>query len=151
MIRGLLKVGTIVAAAIAILAFPAALALDAIAGKDAWLVADGKDPAIVALEKSQWKAEHPDGKAANPREIVDLYGSPLGDAPVRVIAVSSERLVTPSEDPSLTVLRVDKSRENPLQKQTVDFAAMWAAVGAGAAALVGLLVLRLSRKRAPAA
>ena len=151
MLRRLIRFGVFLAAGLAILAYPAAFCLDRFAGRDAWFVADGKDPAIVKLERDQWAAEHTSGGSRDPKEIADLYGSRLGEHALRVILFSNDRLITPSEDPSMTLLRVEKSRENPLQKQTVDFFALWTAIGGGVAAVLGLLLLRLFGKSATVA
>ena len=151
MLRRLIRLGVLLAAGLAILAYPVSWGLDRLAGRDAWFVADGKDPLIVTLERDQWKADHASGGTRDPKEIADLYGSRLGERSLRVILFSKDRLITPSEDPSITLLRVDKSRENPLQKQTVDFFARWTAIGGGAAAVLGLLLLRLVRKSATGA
>jgi hypothetical protein len=144
-LRTLLRVATLAACGVALLAYPAAFGLDALFGKDVWLVEEQTDASVVAIQRSQWKADHPDGKPGDPREVAEIYGTPLSRE--RVILFSDARLLVPPEDPSVAVLRVTKASENPLQRRTVRYAAKWVAIGAAAAALVGFLLLRVTRRR----
>ena len=97
-------------------------------------------PEAVALNRSL----HSEGEP-----VAEIYGVPTG-SPMRVLFVDKSRVIHPKEDPSLSLLLVNKQRgDNPLQVRTVWFIA-WRLSGALAAAgaLALLTVFLVGRHRA---
>ena len=89
----------------------AAAGLDLALGEQVLLIAP-HDAGIVELNRMLYLPEDP---------VVEIYGNPLS-APVRVILRARDRLIQPSEEPTLLLLPVDKRKgENPLQAKTVWF------------------------------
>jgi hypothetical protein len=85
--------------------------------------------------------------------VAEIYGVP-GERKLRVIFVSKDLLVTPSEDPKLQLLLINKQEgDNPLQVKTLYFVAWRVTAGLAAVSLLGLVLLmfvsRLRRKRTP--
>jgi hypothetical protein len=82
------------------------------------------DPDVVAFERDMFSEGDP---------VPELYGIPMEQS-ARVFRPDPSRLVFPTEDPGLVLMRVDKQAgENPLQVKTIWFLVRWATVG-----LVGL-------------
>ena len=74
--------------------------------------------------------------------VAEIYGNPMGQT-VRVIAPDKDRLVRPTEKPSLLLLAVDKQKgENPLQAQTIWFFSKFVIPGFVLVGIVGLLLPR---------
>ncbi len=123
--------------ALALLGLGGAWAIDLFLGRDVRFIVPHA-PEVVELQRTLWFEGDP---------VPDLYGIPAGET-VRIVAPDAARLLTPSEDPSLTLMRVDKEKgENPLQVKTVWFAAQWGAAGLGlAGALLLLWALALRRR-----
>lgn len=145
--RPFVKAATVLALLVGFLAYPAALAVDLLAGKDVWMI-EPKDPAIVATEREDWKREQKPGAKARAEEVAGLYGSVFGRE--RVLFASSDRVFSPEEDPSISVLNLWKSKgENPLQARTVRFLGLWTSIGAAIVGVLGLVLLRTVFRRAP--
>lgn len=96
--------------------------LDATAGRKVTLITPNSPEAIEA-QKAMWMAGDP---------VARIYGNPIGE--VRVLFVDPAAVIVPEEDPGL-VLLPKRGSENPLQAQTVWFAAaVLSAVALAAAA-----------------
>ena len=115
--------------------------LDRLTGQDVLLIVPHDAP-TVELNQSLFLEGDP---------VAELYGNPLA-APIRVILPAADRLLRPTEDPTLLLLRVDKAAgENPLQARTV-----WFFLKFSVPAMLGLGVLGLflpggrGERRAPA-
>lgn len=144
MLRWLLRAGVVVAAVVVASAYALAFAADRFFGADYWLVERQTDEAVVALQKSQWTQDHPDGSGGD-RDVAEIYGSPLSQE--RVLFASGDRVLRPEERPGLPLLMVSKASENPLQAKSVYLVARYATVAAAVAGLLGLGALRLLRPR----
>ena len=128
-------------AGVAVLAPAAAAVMSSAWGRDVILIAPHA-PEAVEINKLSWSKGDP---------VPPIYGIPTGGV-TRIVFAKADRVVVPSEDPSITLYRVDKQAgDNPLQAQTLWFFAKWFAIGGGSAAVVGLgLVMWLRTRRAPA-
>jgi hypothetical protein len=114
----------------AILVLLAALVLDLGLGKEVLMIAP-HDPTLVKLNRSLYMP----GDA-----VPDLYGNPLSEQ-TRVVLPASDRLVSPTEDPVLVLLQVDKlAGENPLQAKTVWYLARFLVAGFVLVGLVGFVL-----------
>ncbi len=79
--------------------------------------------------------------------VAEIYGVP-GERKMRVIFVSKDLLVTPSEDPKLRLLLINKQKgDNPLQVKTLYFVAWRVTAGLAAVSLLGLALLLFLRRR----
>ena len=123
--------------ALAILAPLAGAAMSAVWGREVILISP-HDPGVIELEKISWTQGEP---------VVDLYGIQNGGV-TRVIFPDPDRIIVPEEDPSLTLLKVDKQAgENPLQAQTVWFFVKWLVIGGLAAAAAAFALRQVLRLR----
>lgn len=121
-------------------ALPAAWALDRLAGREVLVVA-ASDEASVEINRGLWELN------GGPRaEVPSIYGTPTG-APVRVVFAGEGRVVSPAEDPSLS-LYLKRGADHPLQTRTLYYAGSIAAAGG---VLLGVLLLLLGRRRGKAA
>jgi len=137
MIRRLLFPAGVVLLVLALLAPAAAWVVDSFLGRDVRFIAPHAAE-VVELQRSLWLEG--DG-------VADLYGIPAGD-PARVVSPDASRLLIPPEDPTLTLMRVDKTHgDNPLQVKTVWFFTYWGGLGLGISGLVLLVAARLFRPR----
>ncbi|HET6204637.1 MAG TPA: hypothetical protein VFI25_17730 [Planctomycetota bacterium] len=140
----LARAGGALAFAVALLAFPAAWLLDRAATEAVPIDPFPPEKVLVNRELDAPSRDDP----AFAQKVAALYGNPLGE-PMRVLFVPRERFLRPVEDPSLTLLPLDKAKgEEPLQIRTVRFLARWTALGAGA---VGVGLLLLDRRLPPRA
>lgn len=74
--------------------------------------------------------------------VPEIYGNPLSRQ-ARVLFVDPERIVKPEEDPTLSLLPVDKAGgDNPLQVQTIWFFTRFVAGGLLVVGIVGLFIRR---------
>ncbi len=143
----LLRAACLTALGVAALAIPSGFLLDRFAGQDVVLVLPfGAD----AIEINRATFEPGEAVAA-------IYGTPVGGdvgrpgstakpPTTRVLFARADRVLRPVEDPSLTLLKVDKQAgDNPLQAVTVAYLAKMTAAGA---AIVGVLLLLWWRRAA---
>ena len=135
-----MRIATVAAAAVALLALPAAWLLSGQSQRVQYISAF--DEATVEVNRFTFE----DDEDRSDEAIVAIYGAPSGE-PESVLFVDDERLIRPDENPAL-VLLPKAADENPLQVQTVWFFARATALGAGLAALGGLLLLFVLAKRA---
>lgn len=115
----------------------------------AWILVSGyseevliiapKADEIVELEKELWLPGDP---------VADIYGTPM-DQPTLVVMPDQTKLIYPSEDDSLVLLKVDKQAgDNPLQAKTVWFVTRWAALALSMSAVLTFFAgFRLCRRR----
>lgn len=74
--------------------------------------------------------------------IPEIYGNPLSRQ-ARVLFVDPERIIQPEEDPSLSLLPVDKAKgDNPLQVQTIWFFTRFIIGGLLVLGIAGLFIPR---------
>lgn len=112
----------------------AAAAMDLALGEDVLMIAP-HDPSVVELNRELYVPGE---------QVAQLYGNPLSES-TRVVSPASDRLIRPTEQPALLLLRVDKlGGENPLQTQTVWFFTKFMAP---AFLLLGLLGFAFPRRR----
>jgi hypothetical protein len=137
-VRRLVGVLLVVALGVAVLAYPVALLLDKLAGRDVWVLQTARAPAEVELERELFDATGL-SPAARREAVVRIYGDTAASAPDRVVFVGAAEVVVPVEDESLVLLPPRAS--HPLQAQTLYFAAQRAVVAA-LLAVVGLLLVR---------
>lgn len=116
------------ALAVAVLAYPAAWAIDRAAGTEA-LIVSAADEASVDANRGLWELN---GKPKG--EVASIYGTPSKE-PARLIAPPAEKILHPKEDPSLT-LYLAKGSDHPLQAQTLWYFAPLAIVGAFVAVFI---------------
>ena len=115
-----------------------AVMLSAALGRTVILVSP-HGPEVVAANKATWSKGEP---------VPEIYGIP-GREPRRILFADPSRIILPEEDPSLTLYAVDKQKgENPLQVQTVWFAAKLGMAGSLVLLLAGLLHFAWKRFRA---
>ena len=149
----LLRAGCLLALGVAVLAIPGGFLLDRVAGQDVVFVLPFAADAVEVNRATFEPGE----------SVASIYGTPVGGdvgqaasvgkpPTTRVLFAKAERLIRPVEDPSLTLLKVDKQAgDNPLQAVTVAYLAKMTAAGA---AIVGVLLLlwwrRASRPSAAA-
>ncbi len=118
----------------ALLVLVVAFTVDRSLGRDLLLI-QPHDEATVELNRSLYL----EGDA-----VAEIYGNPLSQ-PLRVISPDEQYLIVPDEDPSLLLMRVNKSLgQNPLQAQTLWFFAKFLVP---ALALVGVGALFLPRRK----
>lgn len=96
--------------------------------------------------------EYEDDATGKDKDIIQIYGAPLGDAEA-VVFVDASKIIHPLEKPELALLKVDKEAgDNPLQLGTVRFLTRAVSFGAFAtAAGFAVLLLVLRRRRAAGA
>jgi hypothetical protein len=130
-----------------VLAWPAALVLDATLGEDVLVVRPHDAEGERAAARALWEAE---GRPTTDRDVARLHGEVLGAD--RVLATGA-RLRRPAEKPSLVLYRTDADGgARPFQARTAWYLARaLAAAGAGAAVLLFVaagLVARARERRA---
>jgi len=149
----LLMAGWILAYGLAFASYPVA-GLIAGAAVEANLIA-AHDPTAVEVNKAIF--EPPKGAAKDSKAyrdaVMKIYGSQT-DEPTAVVFVPKQKFVHPAELPTLTLLPVDKSKnENPLQVKTVYFFAprlmLGFAVGGFVLTVVWIILRRKSKAAAP--
>lgn len=149
----LLMVGWILAYVLAFASYPVAgfIAKGAV---EAYLIAP-HDPTAVEVNRAIF--EPPKGAAKDSKAyrdaVMKLYGSQTDD-PTAVVFVPQEKFVHPAELPTLTLLPVDKAKnENPLQLKTVYFFAprlmLGFAFGGFLLTVVWIILRRKSKAAAP--
>ncbi len=85
-------------------------------------------PEVVEANRLMWSVGEP---------VAGLYGIPASH-PVRVVFPNKAKLIVPEEDPSLTLLVVDKQAgDNPLQAKTVWYVVRFSLLVCGVVALAG--------------
>jgi hypothetical protein len=90
---------------------------------------------VVEVQRAMWTPGEP---------VAPIYGVP--QERTWLVFPDRSRIVTPAEDPSLVLMRVDKQRgENPLRIQTVWFLAGCAALAGACAAALGAVALAAVR------
>jgi hypothetical protein len=91
----------------------------------------------VAMNRDLWERGQP---------VAEIYGVPIKR--LHILWPDPSKIVVPAEDPSLTLLLVEKSAgENPLQSTTVWFFAGRASLAGAFAALAGAGLLLLGSRR----
>jgi hypothetical protein len=132
--------------AVGVLAYPAAFAMDRVAGQDVILVSP-RDEAQIAIERFNWESE---GSPKAPVHIAEIYGNPFEKGrPMRLVAPRAEALFHPPEAPEVTLF-FKKDSENPFQAMTLWYFAFPATIG-GLVAGALLLWLSCRKKAEPAA
>lgn len=141
-LRRLLKLFGVGSLALLVTTLSGAFVLDRFLGRDVQLIVP-KPAEVVELERELWEPGQP---------VAAIYGVPVGGT-TRIVGPDPAKIVRPSEDRSLLLMRVDKQRgENPLQVKTVWFVTLRLILGLGIVSLVGLLGTRwLSRRHNPQA
>lgn len=147
----LLLVGWVACYVLAFACYPVA-GIIAGGAVEAYLIA-GHDPS--AVEVNQAIFEPPKGAAKDSKAYRDavmrIYGSQT-DEPTKVVFVPAEKFKHPAELPSLTLLPLDKSKnENPLQVKTVYFFAPKFMLGFAAGGFVLTIAWILLRRKSKAA
>ena len=133
-----LRIAIVAALALAVLTPTAAWTLDRFYGKTVQPVVKNA-PEVVKLNKMLYEKGSP---------VADIYGVPT-NRKMRVLFVSRDKLLQPSENRSLHLLLIDKQKgENPLQVKTVWFLAWRLLAGLLLAALLGVLLHLLLSRRA---
>jgi hypothetical protein len=130
----LVRAVAVVAASVALLAWPAAFAVDRLLGLDA-VVVRPFPPAEVDRHRAAFAAR---AAGAEDEDVARLYGESFGR--FRVVVRDDGRVLHPPEKPSLAIYRAEDGV--PLQARTVFFAARFAAVGGAVLALVAFLATR---------
>jgi hypothetical protein len=137
MLNVLIKLAVIGGTAIALSALLAGIVLPAAYGRDVILISPHSAD-VVELNKLSWTQGD---------KVVDIYGIQNGEK-VRVLFADPARIIVPVQDPSLTLYKVNKQAgENPLQAQTVAFLAKWLALGGFTAAMAGLALGFVTRRK----
>jgi len=140
MLKLLVKLAVIGGTALTLAALLAGIVLPAAYGRDVILISPNS-PDVVELNKLSWTKGD---------KVVEIYGIQNGEK-VRVLFTDPARIIVPEQDPSLTLYKVNKQAgENPLQAQTVAFLAKWLALGGLAAALGGLALGFVTRRKSSA-
>lgn len=107
-------------------------------------------PTRVSGERDLFNFDPPKAAKDSPeyrRAVMAIYGSQTDDT-TQVVLVQKEKFLHPQELPSLTLLPVDKEKnENPLQLKTVHFFAPRFTLGFSVAGAVLLAVWLLLRRR----
>lgn len=120
-----------------------AAAISGIWGREVLPIVNPYDEVVLAGNRIAWSPGDP---------VAPIYGQP-SDRPIRVVFPRADRILVPSEDPTLTLYKIDKRLgENPLQAQTLWFFAKWIALAGATLALAGgagLLVARRAAGRHP--
>jgi len=138
--KRLLRVLGIAALLLGVLAYPAAYAVDAAAGRDL-LIVEGVDAASVDANRGLWEIDG-SPKAGVPA----IYGTPRGVE--RLVLVPDAKVLRPKEDPSLSIY-LKEAGDHPNQAQTLYYFALPAAIG-GLVAGAALLLIASRMKAAPA-
>ena len=100
--------------------------LSAASGRNVILI-NPDPPDVVEANRALWTQGEP---------VPKIYGAQVGE-PMRILFADPARIITPKEDPSITLYTVDKTKgENPLQVQT-----MWYGVRMGMYVSGGLIAL----------
>jgi hypothetical protein len=145
--RALACLGSVVALAVAALAYPAVWILS-LGATDAYLIA-AKSPEMVQANQALADPRDPkESDAAYHKKVMEIYGNPV-DYKTPVVFVPANKFVHPKEAPELVLLPVDKEKgENPLQVKSLYFFAKYVAMGSGVAFGV-LMVLFLVLGKSP--
>jgi hypothetical protein len=137
MLQLLSKVAVIGGLVVVLASVLSGIVLPAAYGRDVILISPHA-PDVVELNKASWSKGD---------KVVDVYGIQNGEK-VRVLFTDPARIVIPEQDPSLTLYKVNKQGgENPLQAQSVAFLAKWIALGGFAAAMAGLVLGAVARRK----
>ena len=137
---GLLRPLGAAALAVGVLAYPAAWAVDAVAGRDL-LVVEAADAAAVEVNRGLWELN------GSPKaEVAGIYGPPVGKGATRLVGVPESKVLRPKEDPTLAIY-LKAADDHPVQAQTLYYFALPAALG-GTVVGAGLMLLAARRKRA---
>lgn len=126
---------------VAVLAYPAAMAVDAAQGRDVILLQSAFDDSTVETNRSSSDDTLADA-AERRAAIVAIYGSNAAKAPApeRVLFVDPAEVIVPKEDASLALLRPAKADGYHYQAKSLLFVAKMTAFGAAAAFVVIALV-----------
>ncbi len=135
MLARIAKAGAAGGVGLALLLPTAAFVFEAWGGRDVWLISQPFDEGMVEAQRSLWEKGQP---------VPPIYGQPSNE-PIRVLFPDSSKLVIPSEDPSLTLLRVYEG-DHPLQARTAWLIAKVGAIASLAAAAAGGLLLGWIRR-----
>lgn len=129
------------ALAVAVLAYPAAYALDRACGKDVVLLAGPAYDAATVKERRDEFDDSIKDPAARRKAVAEVYGPTTKAQDLRVLFVDDADIVRPAEDPTLALLPPAKDGAHRVQAASAYFAAKMAALG-GAAAAAALIILR---------
>lgn len=136
-LKGLIKLSSLVALALAPTVLAGAAVIDELLSTEVLMISP-KSPEVVRVERELWEPGQP---------VAEIYGVPSGH-PVRIVLPDQNRLIQPEQDPDLLLLQVDKaSGENPLQVKTVWFVAFRGALVLTVAGLLGLVALLWLNRR----
>lgn len=144
----LLKVGWILALAVAALLFPL-YGLLALTAKEVVFVTPFEEKQV-RINRGMFKLDPPERNSPDwGKKVIGIYGLP-NDQPDVVVFVPESRITRPAEDPSISFMLVDKDKgENPWQLKSFRFAAKWGTIAAAAAAVVLHILWHLLRKKRP--
>jgi len=137
-VRKAVLVLSIVALAVAALAWPGAMALDRFAGRDLLLISTPRKPADVELERALRSKGDP---------VAKLYGHPA-EKKERYLFADEKHVVRPPEDPSLE-LYIPPESVHPTQVKTAYYVAVRLAAGAGLAGVLGLVLAWFLARKSP--
>jgi hypothetical protein len=126
---------------VAVLAYPAAFALDRACGKDVVLLAGAAYDERAAKQRRDEFDDSIKDPDERRRAIAEIYGPTTKAEVLRVLFVDESELIRPVEDKELALLAPSKDGAHRVQATSAYFAAKMAALG-GAVAFVVLLVLR---------
>jgi hypothetical protein len=127
--------------ALGVLAYPAAWAVDAAAGRDLLIIEAAAADAVDA-QRGLWEID------GSPKEgVPSIYGTPRGVE--RLVLVPPGKVLVPKEDPALSIY-LKAAGDHPTQAMTLYFFALPAAVG-GIVAGAALLLVASRMKGAAAA
>lgn len=139
----------LVLAALAILAYPAGLALDAAYGRDVYLLSSVNDDATVEANRAlfPYTAEGLEGDERL-AAVVEIYGSNPRLEPERVLLFDDAHAIRPEEAPDVTLLPAGSAGgDYPAQTQSLLYVTRSVTVAGFVAALVLLVLRRLVVRR----
>jgi hypothetical protein len=126
---------------VAILAYPAAYAVDRACGTDVVLLAGQAYDAKAAKQRRDEYDDSIKDTDERRKAIAEIYGPTTKAEVLRVLFVDEAQIIRPEEDKSLALLAQDKDGAHRIQAASAYFVAGRAGLG-GAAAAVILLILR---------
>jgi hypothetical protein len=135
----------LVLSALALLAYPAAMALDSAYGQDVYLLASVNSDDDVETNRELFDLTFDatvDDDAAKREQVLAIYGNVAKLETERVLVFDDARVTRPAEDPQIAWLPAGSAGgDYPIQSETVAYTSQRVTL-AGAIAAVLLLVLR---------